>query len=423
MGILATDDYVDCSASDLIGQHVGQTGPKVKDKLRQALGRVLFVDEAYGFCDGGFGKEAVNELVDCLTKPEFMNKLIVILAGYTDDMNKLLKINPGLSSRFPEEVIFTSMQSADCVALLKSELSKQGFQVDKSLDHTLSLEYRKLEDGFGKLSALDSWGNGRDVKNLAKSIGSRIFASPVSSSGNLTATAHDIIKELEKMLEQRISRDKVKSPTSSNALLDLLLPQMTMDPPDPRPSIYTAKTTAVKAQAKMPAGSETVLRKDESHNKESAPGRDPGVSDQIWDSMQFAMAAERTRQMEVQKQLQQEEQIVKEQHRIEEAKLTEIRRLEELQRHADEERKQELQRQLDEEQRRQMAALKARQEAEERLRRAREEEERKRQKELAIQRKLNEMGVCVAGFQWIKQPGGYRCAGGSHYIGNTQLGL
>jgi len=57
------------------------------------------------------------------------------------------------------------------------------------------------------------------------------------------------------------------------------------------------------------------------------------------------------------------------------------------------------------------------------IRRKKVEQERLREKEVKAQRKLEKMGVCCAGFQWIKQPGGYRCAGGSHFVGDAQLGL
>jgi hypothetical protein len=97
MGILGSNEYVECSASDLIGQYVGQTEPKTEGKLTEALGRVLFIDEAYRFCDGHFGTEAINELVECLTKPKFMEKIVVILAGYTHQIDDLLRVNPGRS--------------------------------------------------------------------------------------------------------------------------------------------------------------------------------------------------------------------------------------------------------------------------------------------------------------------------------------
>lgn len=110
MGFLTSVDVEECSATDLIGQFVGQTGPKTIAKLQKALGKVLFIDEAYRLGEGHYATEAINELVDSLTKPQFMNEMIVILAGYEKDMNHLMSVNEGLSSRFPEEVIFTNLR-------------------------------------------------------------------------------------------------------------------------------------------------------------------------------------------------------------------------------------------------------------------------------------------------------------------------
>src|SRR5580698_6081405 len=98
MGILSSDEVVECSASDLVGQYVGQTGPKTKKLFEKGLGKVLFVDEAYRLSEGHFAKEAVDELVGILTDETFKSKLVVILAGYDQEMNKLLAVNPGLSS-------------------------------------------------------------------------------------------------------------------------------------------------------------------------------------------------------------------------------------------------------------------------------------------------------------------------------------
>lgn len=80
------------------------------------------MDEAYRLCDGDFGKECVNELVDSMTKPQFMGKIVVILAGYSADMNNLLRVNPGLSSRFPEEAVFELMEPQECLTLLERQL-------------------------------------------------------------------------------------------------------------------------------------------------------------------------------------------------------------------------------------------------------------------------------------------------------------
>jgi len=125
LGFLSDVEVVECSASDLIAEYVGQTGPKTRRQLETGLGRVLFIDEAYRLSDGSFGTEAANELVDLLTKPEFMGKLIVILAGYEDDMNRLMSVNHGLSSRFPDVVNFRPLTASNCMELLSKILTQK----------------------------------------------------------------------------------------------------------------------------------------------------------------------------------------------------------------------------------------------------------------------------------------------------------
>ncbi|UKZ81400.1 hypothetical protein TrVFT333_009172 [Trichoderma virens FT-333] len=92
MGFLSKATVEECSATDLIGEYVGHTGPKVQKVLEKSLGRVLLIDEAYRFADGKFAKEAIDELVDCVTKVKYQGKLIIILAGMLRDrqskMNK-----------------------------------------------------------------------------------------------------------------------------------------------------------------------------------------------------------------------------------------------------------------------------------------------------------------------------------------------
>ena len=87
--------------------------------LTEARGRVLFSDDAYQFRDRGSGKKAVNELVDSMIKSNFAGNLIVILAAYTHDIDNLLQIKPGLSSRFPEEAVFSTMVPEECLMLLE----------------------------------------------------------------------------------------------------------------------------------------------------------------------------------------------------------------------------------------------------------------------------------------------------------------
>jgi hypothetical protein len=423
MSILGSSEYVECSASDLIGQYVGQTGPKTQKKLTEALGRVLFVDEAYRFCDGAFGKEAVNELVDCLTKPAFMGKMVVILAGYTHQIDELLQINPGLSSRFPEEVVFEHMAPEKCLELLDREIKRQEIDVTPPLNCISSAERQQMVDIFAKLSVLPSWGNGRDVKNIAKSICSDAFAGNTSSG--LTVNVSNIIQHMEDAFKSQMARNNHRkdSLTLDNLFKSDLLPTLTRDPPTARTH---ATSTVAKTKTVEMAPMDEGEPQDERSSEEfpgSSPQRDPGVSDEVWQQLQRNIAEgnafHQAEEMFIAAQ-QHEFQARKD---AEEAVLEEIRRLTEEKRLADEKRRKEIEEELREEKRRIDDALKAKRDAEEKLRKAREEVARKMQQELAVQKKIKDMGICPQGFRWIKQGGGYRCAGGAHFLSNSQLGI
>ena len=84
------------------------------------MGKVLLVDEAYRLGEGQFAKEAIDELVDSLTKSQFLGKIIVILAGYGENMNRLLSINPCPSSRFPGQIVFENMKPGEYLTLLQA---------------------------------------------------------------------------------------------------------------------------------------------------------------------------------------------------------------------------------------------------------------------------------------------------------------
>ncbi|EMR68231.1 putative stage v sporulation protein k protein [Eutypa lata UCREL1] len=91
LGILGCRDVVEVSSNEMIGQYVGQTVPKVKRQMEAALGKVLFIDEAYRLSRSHFGTEAVEEIIASLTHPKFEKKLVVILAGYSGEMEDLME--------------------------------------------------------------------------------------------------------------------------------------------------------------------------------------------------------------------------------------------------------------------------------------------------------------------------------------------
>lgn len=398
MGILSSKEVVECSASDLVGQYVGHTGPKTKKQFEKALGRVLFIDEAYRLGEGHFAKEAMDELVGILTHENFRGKLIVILAGYDQEMNDLLQVNTGLSSRFPEEIVFPNIAPAKCLEILERKLRKEGVALPALIDPSQPANANMIKL-IERLSVLPSWGNARDMETLAKKMYEAAFTrEDIVMDGTFEISAEDAISCISTMLAQRQDRVKNRKVTSDNVQLQQLIsPPSFCEPPTP-PILQTVQTTKKMDVAdKLP---EEITIDQES--------RDPDVTDATWEQLQRdGKAAEeaRRRSDEAMDIFEDEEQTAAQQAKAIEHAMRNPHNdgdgeLEELKRRREAARLQEL-----------------------RARAAREAEAKRRAEEARVQAKLQQIGRCVAGFAWIKQATGYRCAGGAHFVTNAALGL
>ena len=424
MGFLSSSDVHECSASDLIGQYVGHTGPKTTAQLEKALGSVLFIDEAYRLGEGNFATEAGNELVDNLTKPKFMGKIIVILAGYEDAMNQLLSVNQGLSSRFPEEVNFKNMSPQHCLDLLCRSLEKSNVEV--STTDQASVEPQILNT-FDRLSELRSWGNGRDVNTIAKSITARIFRDSDTSASGFRVTLSELRRDLEAAFQEKSARE-LATRSSSTTLDQQYMPQLSKDPlglRPPRTSSGIAKAKSDPSPASQDSESEP--QSEAPDYRESTVQRDDGVPDEVWNQLQIDKAAEVQKQKDEAAQLARLDEESKMAAKEESDRALEQERAKVMASQAADQQNQKM---IDEAKRRHevarleyLKALRAKQEAEERQKQAAEEMARKRKEETQVRQKLRGMGVCSAGYGWTKQPGGYRCAGGVCFVSNAQFGL
>ena len=168
MGFLASKTVESCSTTQLIGEFVGHTGPKTQATFEKALGKVLFIDEAYRLADSSFGREALAEVTTILTLPRYKKKLVTILAGYDDEINRLIAVNPGLTSRFPEVVSFPSMSPENCCKLLFRHIKTLRKNLDIDSAESSRQVQRHLCSVFEDLSRLPGWGSGRDVKTVAE---------------------------------------------------------------------------------------------------------------------------------------------------------------------------------------------------------------------------------------------------------------
>lgn len=217
MGLLSSADVHICSVTDLIGEYSGHTGPKVLAQFDSGLGKVLFIDEAYRLTSleqgDHFTREAVGEIVDAMTKPRYMGNMVVILAGYGDEMEKLMQVNPGLRSRFPTHITFPSMKPDHCFEYLTQLLSKMSIkpQPDTPSSETQSGNRgRAILEVFRRLSLIEGWGNARDVGTLAESIIGHSFvkvsaaeAEEMRAGGVLRASFMELMEPCIAMLEAR----------------------------------------------------------------------------------------------------------------------------------------------------------------------------------------------------------------------------
>ncbi|KAH7134637.1 P-loop containing nucleoside triphosphate hydrolase protein [Dactylonectria estremocensis] len=176
MGLLSAPDVIEVSASQLIGEYCGQTGPKTKRLLESALGKVLFIDEAYRLAGhaGSFAEEAVSELVDAVTKPQFSRKLIIVLAGYEEDMDRLLRSNQGMKSRFATEFTFRPLRAEQCVEQLRAVVERVGITIQSTREMD-TLTRTSLMTLLGRLSNEKGWASGRSVETLGERLIGHIF--------------------------------------------------------------------------------------------------------------------------------------------------------------------------------------------------------------------------------------------------------
>jgi Holliday junction resolvasome RuvABC ATP-dependent DNA helicase subunit len=125
VGVLPKGQLVETDRSGLVAGYVGQTALKTADVIKSALGGVLFVDEAYALATDDFGNEAIDTLVKAME--DHRDELVVIVAGYTDEMTIFISANPGLESRFRTTIEFPDYSDDELIAIFKQMCSDADF--------------------------------------------------------------------------------------------------------------------------------------------------------------------------------------------------------------------------------------------------------------------------------------------------------
>ncbi len=167
LGILSKGTFIETDRSGLVAGYVGQTALKVHELVEQAVGGILFIDEAYALVNpdvpNDFGMEAVDTLVKLME--DHRDDLIVIVAGYTEEMQSFLKCNTGLVSRFNKFIDFPDYSKEELIAILDVMADKAGLQLEESAREAVLLSLQaKTEEEW------NVFGNARGIRNLFEKI-------------------------------------------------------------------------------------------------------------------------------------------------------------------------------------------------------------------------------------------------------------
>ena len=181
IGALKGGQLVEVTRADLVGRYTGHTAPLTNSVIESALGGVLFIDEAYSLYRGeqdSFGLEAIDTLVKGME--DHRDELVVILAGYTKEMETFLTANSGLASRFPNKIEFPDYTAEELLQITYVQAKNKGYRLAESCAEPLLGYYARWQESDARTA-----GNGRLARNtLEKAIfhqSRRLVAEPAAA--------------------------------------------------------------------------------------------------------------------------------------------------------------------------------------------------------------------------------------------------
>jgi hypothetical protein len=194
LGMLGTGHLVEVDRGTLVGEYVGHTAPKTQAAFRRALGGVLFIDEAYALVPDGrgndFGQEAIATLVKLME--DHRDEVVVIVAGYPDQMERFIGANPGLASRFSRTLTFDDYTSPELVEIVGHQARAHQYELPDQTRAALAAFFDDADRGEG-------FGNGRFARKVFQEMTERharrvadLFSGAV---GTITADQLSILIE------------------------------------------------------------------------------------------------------------------------------------------------------------------------------------------------------------------------------------
>lgn len=188
IGILSKGQLVEVDRAGLVAGYVGQTAIKTSEVINNAIGGILFIDEAYTLSMNDYGKEAIDTILKAME--DNRDDLIVIVAGYPEPIKKFLKSNPGLESRFNTFINFEDYNSAELLEILLTMTKKNNYKVNPKITS-------RLKEYFADMCThkSDNFANARSVRNF--------FENAVKKQANrISAITNPTREDMELLLEE-----------------------------------------------------------------------------------------------------------------------------------------------------------------------------------------------------------------------------
>lgn len=196
LGYISKNKLTEVTAKDLIAEYLGQTSGKTYNVIKSALGGVLFIDEAYALTLGSkhgaqFGLESIATLIKLME--DYKDNLIIIFAGYKDEMEEFLELNPGLISRIGYKINFTDYTIDELIQIFTNLLKANKLEITEDA-------LKRIKDVISESSKFKSFGNGRFIHNIFQKV-------LIEHARNITGELND--KDLYVIKEQDINYEKL----------------------------------------------------------------------------------------------------------------------------------------------------------------------------------------------------------------------
>lgn len=215
LGMIKENKLVEVERKDLVAKYIGQTATQTSEVIEKALGGVLFIDEAYSLAKekDNYGSEAIATLIKAMEDKK--DQLVVIFAGYKDEMKTFLDSNAGIASRIGYTFDFPDYTPDELVKIFKVKISKMGFE----LDEESGVELKNICEYFSKRKA---FGNGRFIDKLVQETiikhsqdenceVTKITSKDIPSIVELTASKNDSLINAQKALDSLVGLENLKA--------------------------------------------------------------------------------------------------------------------------------------------------------------------------------------------------------------------